>query len=194
MRLINSQPSGLSIVHPSNLEALDDQLRSNSDVYYPGPIITYNVSGIREKTFETASLIVAPLEPLLRPDLLNNFMHELIQGIKPNMVDEAYSQDGGIHLGKLYFDEAIGLENQRYSEEGIADTQRRIWIRPYTDSATAHVVYLYELGRTEGIMERNRDGLSHLLYWITREQLEKIKNNLGPRQEGVFGLLPGSRK
>ena len=197
----------------SKLEEVQEQLRANPDLYYAGEIFKHPPAGPGVGYWsETVDIIVAPVKPIFDIKRLNEFMHGLIKGLKPTSRDGATEWgEGGIHLGRLYFDESIGkqvrkikthitaIDHEALQRVGITpgesesaeeeDIQRRTWVRVYPDPTSARTIYEYKNGVNEGNIEYN-DTFSYLEHWIDGDQIKAIKRQQNPFQK-VAGLLRG---
>lgn len=194
----------------SKLALIRDQLSTRGDVFVAGEIILSGPNSNFGGWIETVGIIVAPQKPNYDIRSLNNWMDGLISGIKPSARDEAYPYgDDGIHLGKLYFDENLGVMKETVIREvtpvhlddllrtgvkpGGSTTsterslQRRTWVRPYPDPMVAQIVAEYENGVHEGTVEADST-FGYLEHWITGEQLKQLKRKHNPF-ERIVGLL-----
>lgn len=189
----------------SVLDQVRAQLLARSDVYFAGEI-----PGSGGGWTETVDIIVAPVKPIYDFVKLNKFMEGLISGIKTSAKDSATDyMDGGIHFGKLYFDEKLGvsesevitritaIEPEALQNAGVKigesrsthenRLERRTWVTPYPDIEVAKLVADYEIGIREGIFEY-ADALNYLHSWISPEQMRLLKANKNPFSK-ISGLL-----
>lgn len=105
----------------------------------------------------TIDMYVAPVDGLYTAGKLQEFMMNLIPGVKQSSVDVFRDNPESLSLGKLYFDEPIGLErivthtesrisdsdlvNSKGFTDGYRETDsdvtkeigRRIWVRVFPD-------------------------------------------------------------
>ncbi len=163
-----------------------------------------------EELIETVSIIIAPKNPIYDFKKLNSFMDTLIMGIKTSARDSASDyMGGGIHFGKLYFDEKLGesesevitrvipIEPGALQNAGVKigesrrtyqdRLERRTWVRPYPDANVAKLVADYEAGIAQGTLEYN-DIFNYLQHWIRPEQVKLLKANKNPIGK-ISGLL-----
>ena len=134
--------------------------------------------------------------------------------IKPTSVDEASDyKDGGINLGRLYFDETIGkmkrniarivtpidisessiiekagLKIGESNEKTDMDIQRRTWLRIYPDPISAQTIYEYEKGVMDGTIEPKYE-FEYLEHWIELQQIRDLM-----KQNNPFGKIIGYLK
>ena len=197
----------------TKIAAVREQLQANKDVYFAGEIHDFHPDAPNVGYWtETVSMIVAPTNPQFDVDKLNVYMDGLITEVDLSAKDRAYEEnDGGIHLGKLYYDEAIGLIRIERTEtietteletvqragkkvgetkaEEIKPLQRRTWVRVYPDTLSAHEVYEYEQGVINGTFEPNSIH-GYTQHWLRGEQIRELKaqHSRGPVSK-VIGFL-----
>ena len=99
------------------------------------------------KWSHTVDFYVATRDALYSPEKLQDFMMNLVpKGLTPFPIDEFMELDGGLFLGKLYFDENIpNLElkdilKKRIKIGGNPFYKRRIWVRPFPNERLARDV------------------------------------------------------
>lgn len=198
-----------SIPPESLLDRIRKELAAKADTAIAGEVVNSgeNLGG----WVETVSIIVAPTPPIYDIEKLNRYMGSLVE-TEPTSCDLAYpyGDDGGIHLGRLYFDEEVGTRQDEITtivtaaqpdvleRAGIQpgtlhrtkqrSLQRRTWVRPYPDTTVAKLTADYERGVREGSVVPD-ENFEYLEHWITAEQLEKLKNNRNP-----FNRLSGFLK
>lgn len=187
----------------SKLVVVREQLHSNPQLFYAGEVFKHPPagSGIGYWT-ETVGIVVAPIKPIFDIKRLNDFMDGLIVGVETSARDAATPQDdeGGIHLGRLYYDEPIGTRKQEITtlvisvdsealqRAGVAigeshrtvdeEIRRRTWVRVYPDTLSAQTIFDYEYGVMNGLVEPNST-FSYLENWIDGEQIRRMKENQG---------------
>ena len=142
-------------------------------------------------------MVIAPKVPEFTAEKLNTFMDGLIQGIDPSQKDDARNlSDGGLQLGKLYFDEKIGKirkvttttiestepdvlakANNPVGEKTTdfeKDIQRRTWVEVYPDQVSAQTIYEYKIGVENQSVDESSP-LSYSEHWLTGEQIKALK-------------------
>ena len=198
----------------SNLVIVREQILANPGVFYAGEVMKYNDMG---GWTQTVDMIVAPVKPIFDVEKLNRFMDGLVEGVPTSARDAAHPQgDGGIHLGKLYYDESIGrrrtetttfvtpVEAEALQNAGITigethntreeDLQRRTWLRVYPDTLSAQTIFDYEQGVMNGTVEPNST-FSYLQHWIEGEQIRRMKENQGYNPfVRIAGMLRGGKR
>lgn len=180
-------------VPKTKLEIVRVEVQQNPDIYLAGEISQFHTGGWTQGV----NMIVAPIKPEFDADALNELMFGLIKGIEPTQNDRFYGYPGTLKLGKLYFDEQIGLIEREitttvtaYDMEAMLASgielnpknpsiqkeplKRRTWLRVYPDVTSAATIYQYESGTREGTTEPTLD-ISRFGYEIPRPYLEKIK-------------------
>lgn len=182
----------------SKLVIVREQIFANPNVFYAGELTGYGGMG---GWTQTVDMIISPTKPIYDSKKLNLFMDGLISGIQTSARDEARSRgDGGIDLGKLYFDEPIGkietetftfvspIEVSALQNAGITigkthnkseeNLMRRTWVRVYPSQVLAKLVFEYEFGVTKGTIEPDPT-FDYVQHWITGEQIRKAKQDKG---------------
>lgn len=182
----------------TKIAVVREQLQTNPNLYFAGEIHHYHSTAPESGDWtETVDIIVAPKKPIFDADKLNTLMDGLITNIEPSAKDKALNRsDGGLDLGKLYFDETIGTMQQititkiqtaepetiKKAKKTVGETrkenqyemQRRTWVRVYPDSTSAAIVCEYENGVRNGTVESSSE-LGFARYWIDGEQLRQLK-------------------
>lgn len=189
-----SQPDKLR----TKIAAVREQLQVNPNVYFAGELHHYH-PGAPEHGYwtETVDIIIAPTTPQFEADGLNTFMSGLIVDVELSSKDDACDHDdGGLALGKLYFDETIGsirkvtqitietsepetiLKAKRQlgesQTEWQGEIQRRTWVRVYPDPISAATVYEYETAVSNGTVEPN-SAHEYAHHWLDGEQIRQLK-------------------
>lgn len=212
MKVVSRPGRERSISEPTEsrrsvLDQVRAQLNAREDVYVGGEVLT---SPAGPGWTETVDILVAPVSPIYDPDKLNVFMDGLITGIQLSARDEAHDyMDGGIHFGMLYFDEDLGMNNEKiishvtaFEPEALLRAgikigrttrdreerlRRRTWVRVYPDSVVCQIAAQYEQGVREGTIEPDST-FSYLQHWITPEQVRELKRRNNPFAK-IAGLL-----
>lgn len=194
----------------TKIDAVREQLQANPNVYFAGEIHCYH-SGAPENSYwtETVDLIVAPTIPQFDADELNVFMNSLITDVELSNRDSARSRfDGGLELGKLYYDETIGSISKvtlttiettepeiiQRAERTVGESrserqdkmQRRTWVRVYPDRISAAAAYEYENGVANGTVQPNNTH-DYVRHWLTVKQVRRLK------AQGNQSLISGVR-
>jgi len=186
-------------------------IRHPDDVFFGGLIIKSPCnSGV---STETVTIFVAPTKPIYNPEKLNEFMDTLIPDEKRSRTDEFWplkpDKGKGFDIGKLYFDENIGLSEhtgtttitaideaalQRAGiEPGIKEIntskeiKRRTWVHVMPHPLCAQVAAEYHQLANAGMVEPNNT-IGDLIFKISGDQLEILKKNENPFEE-ISGLL-----
>lgn len=178
----------------SKLVIVRDQILANPEVFYAGEVVKYNTIGGWAQRID---MIVAPVKPTFNVEDLNRFMNSLIEGVEASSRDAVYPQgdDGGIHLGKLYYDEPIGrrrtetttfvtpVEAEALQNAGITigethktreeDIMRRTWLIVYPNTLSAQTIFEYERGVAYGTIEPDST-FTHLQFYITGEEVRRM--------------------
>lgn len=184
----------------SILAEVRNQLQTNPQLFYAGEMFSHPSTDpeIRNWT-ETVDIIVAPVSPIFDAQELNKFMDGLIVGVQTSSRDQADPlEDGGLSLGKLYYDELIGTRRQEITtlvtavdpealqraQIAVGEDQRtviknllrRIWVRVYPNALSAQTIFEYEQGVMNGTVESNStfDWLKHR---IDGGQVRRMKEN-----------------
>lgn len=206
----NSEALPISERPKTNLEVVREQLLADPNLFCAGELFRHPITGYFA---ETVDVIVAPIKPIFDPEKLNEFMDTLIAGVKTSARDAAYLQDdGGIHLGKLYYDEPIGTKKQIITTHvaaidpdalnragmTIGETQeamdsqilRRTWVSVYPEPISASSLYKYESGLKNGTLEPSRD-FEYIKHWLTGDQVRKLRTEYS---RGTFSRIAGLLK
>lgn len=200
----------------SKLVIVREQLQANSRLFYAGEIFNHPPAGPGLGYWiETVDIIVAPVNSIFDIKKLNEFMDGLID-VESSSRDAARQRsDGGIELGKLYYDESIGTRKQEIKNlvtavdpealqrAGITigethrtvdeEIRRRTWVRVYPDTLSAQTICEYEQGVMNGTVEPNST-FNYLQHWIDGEQVRRMRENQGYNPfSRIAGILNGRR-
>ncbi|MEK7558999.1 MAG: hypothetical protein AAB521_01700 [Patescibacteria group bacterium] len=183
----------------TKIDTVRELLKANPDVHLAGELHKYDSYAPQRGYFtEFVSIIVSPKNPEFDVDRLNSFMKNLIAEVDSTSIDRARNRiDGGIDLGRLYYDEIIGtlrtdkteviettepetveLAGRKVGElktTDLRDIKRRTWVRIYPDTLSADAVYEYEHGVTTGAVEPDSVH-SYTENWLTGEQVRELKS------------------
>jgi len=189
------------IVLPKTLLGkVTEGLKNDRRVFYAGQLIhpKYGSGWV-----EAVDILVAPNSAIYDPRRLNEFMDSLLPGLERSARDaaEQYSKDEDFHLGRLYFDELIGLRKSKITEilessdsdamarSGLAmgtcqyerneELKRRTWVRVYPDQALALSVYEYEKALKDGTLEEASRRFQYSEHWLSPEIIEKARKASG---------------
>lgn len=204
----NGQENGVKLVpqldKPKNkLVAVREQLQANPKVYFAGEVHKHypDIYGEDAHWFETVDMYVAPTTPQFDAMELNTFMDHLTAGIELSGRHAAQIEfDGGIRLGRLYYEETIGsirevtqitvetTEPETIERAGLtvgksqsefqANISRMTWVKVYPDPILAKTVYEYENNYQNGIETDEQDDDhcdEYAKLWISGKQVQKLK-------------------
>jgi hypothetical protein len=203
----------------TKLDIVITELKANPTIFYAGEIFKeLTVRPGYGSWSETVDIIVAPKAPIFDIDRLNRFMHGLVTSVEPTQHDDAYPNDsrGGIHLGRLYFDEPIAhihSDIQRVvtaidpdaanrlkltlgtsEEHREEDIFRRAWVRLYPEPVSAQTMYDYERSELSGDIVSADARLPYREHWLESQDVEKLKAlyRKGPLSK-ITGLFQSHR-
>lgn len=201
---LNSSSQKTTGIKPTKLAIVIAELKANPNVFYAGEIIKDEgikpipVKGTSSGGWsETVDIIVSPATPTFDPSDLNKFMlsldkpivrrlRKLYKGVKATWYDSAYPENGGIHVGKLYYDEPFAIIQTHIQKTvtsldpeatarlkmltGISEKDldeevwRRIWVRVYPEPITAGTLFGLESGAYNGtLLFAEGEGLEDLV-------------------------------
>lgn len=200
----------------TKLSRVVDWLRKNNDRVFWGDMVvdSYPDMGWAERV----SIFVAPTKPIYDPEKLNEFMDSLIpdepraarDGFWPPNL-ERLKKGENLRIGKLYFDEDIGLsvhtgkttvtaiDEEAMRRVGIStgtkevnkreQIQRRTWVFVLPHPLAAEIVGEYEQLANKGQVEHDF-AFSGLKHTLEAHHLELLKKNKNPFKK-VAGFLKG---
>jgi hypothetical protein len=178
----------------TKLEIVRHEVQQNPAVFYAGEVSKYHIGG---GWTQGVDMIVAPVTPEFDADKLNEFMFGMVKSVKPTQDDIFRSYSGNLSLGKLYYDEEIGLIVREVNTTVIAydleamqaarivlnpvnpstereQLRRRTWLRVYPDITSATAMYQYEAGTSDGTILDTLD-ISRFSYEIPQPYVEKLR-------------------
>ena len=160
----------------SKLHRVCKALLTNEKVAVEGQIINSRASG---GWTETVDILTGPKQEILDPTKLNEFMLSLIPGLEPLPVDTITAHGQHFSVGKLYFDEPIGLRRtsgkivttahdsyalaragMQVGSRDIDDEEilkRRTWVRMYPNADLPRKYVAYLQAKHAGVVSYNDD-------------------------------------
>lgn len=182
-------------VNKSKLDRVRESLAANKDVVVIGEIVHTPASS---EWGQTVDIFTAPKKPVYNAKGLNQILDNLV-GIPNSMIDRFHEGKFDLNLGKLYFDEVIGvvekyirerftpkvaldletidklaISQEEKKHDEVEEIKRRTWVRLYPDEESARFLFDYQTGLENGHVENNLE-FDNLVNHIPFEKLRKMQ-------------------